>query len=85
MFAGFASRDNDGGCRRTAKKLRPALGGGPAAREPGLGTGRGGDVTGYAELLNCCQCVAAVAGAAYESPRDTHTFGFDCDWRFTKR
>jgi hypothetical protein len=27
------------------KKVRPALGGEPAAREPGLGTGRGGDVT----------------------------------------
>jgi hypothetical protein len=34
-----------------AKKLRPALGGEPAAREPGLGTGRGGDVTGLAKLL----------------------------------
>jgi len=30
------------------KKVRPALGGEPAAREPGLGTGRGGDVTGLA-------------------------------------
>ena len=30
------------------KKVRPALGGEPAAREPGLGTGRGGDVTGAA-------------------------------------
>src|SRR5262249_60378609 len=28
--------------------LRPDLGEGPAAREPGLGTGRGGDVTGSA-------------------------------------
>src|SRR6476469_10339567 len=28
--------------------LRPDLGGGPAAREPALGTGRGGDVTGRA-------------------------------------
>jgi hypothetical protein len=27
------------------KKVRPVLGGGLAAREPGLGTGRGGDVT----------------------------------------
>ena len=27
------------------KKVRPAPGGEPAAREPGLGTGRGGDVT----------------------------------------
>jgi hypothetical protein len=31
--------------------VRPALGGEPAAREPGLGTGRGGDVTGVAYLL----------------------------------
>ncbi len=30
------------------EKLRPAPGGEPAAREPGLGTGRGGDVTGVA-------------------------------------
>ena len=30
------------------KRVRPALGGEPAAREPGLGTGRGGDVTGLA-------------------------------------
>jgi hypothetical protein len=30
------------------KKVRPALGGEPAAREPGLGTGRGGDVTEFA-------------------------------------
>ena len=30
------------------KKVRPAPGGEPAAREPGLGTGRGGDVTGFA-------------------------------------
>jgi FkbM family methyltransferase len=30
------------------KKVRPAPGGEPAAREPGLGTGRGGDVTGVA-------------------------------------
>ena len=30
------------------KKVRPVLGGGLAAREPGLGTGRGGDVTGLA-------------------------------------
>ena len=30
------------------KKVRPAPGGGPAARKPGLGTGRGGDVTGLA-------------------------------------
>ena len=34
--------------RTPLKRVRPALGGGPAAREPGLGTGRGGDVTGSA-------------------------------------
>jgi hypothetical protein len=34
------------------QKVRPALGGRPAARESGLGTGRGGDVTGSAELLS---------------------------------
>src|SRR5262245_66028013 len=33
---------------RLQKKLRPDLGEGPAAREPSLGTGRGGDVTGSA-------------------------------------
>jgi len=31
-----------------AKKVRRPPGGEAAAREPGLGTGRGGDVTGYA-------------------------------------
>jgi hypothetical protein len=30
------------------KKVRAALGGEPPAREPGLGTGRGGDVTEFA-------------------------------------
>src|SRR5262245_29987649 len=30
------------------KTVRPGPGEGPAAREPGLGTGRGGDVTGDA-------------------------------------
>jgi len=34
--------------KRLAKKMRPPPGGGAAAREPGLGTGRGGDVTGVA-------------------------------------
>jgi len=34
-----------GAVHRRAKKVRPAFGGRPAAREPGLGTGRGGDVT----------------------------------------
>jgi len=31
-----------------SKKVRPPPGGEAAAREPGLGTGRGGDVTGVA-------------------------------------
>jgi hypothetical protein len=34
--------------RHCRNKVRPALGGEPAAREPGLGTGRGGDVTEFA-------------------------------------
>ena len=33
---------------RVEQAVRPDPGGGPAAREPGLGTGRGGDVTGSA-------------------------------------
>ena len=62
-----------------AKKVRPPLGGGAAAREPGLGTGRGGDVTGNAELRICFRCdvrfhcVVAVAVAECGSPSDTHT------------
>jgi hypothetical protein len=67
------------------KELRPPLGGGAAAREPGLGTGRGGDVTGDAELLSGFQRAVAVAVAECGSPSDTHTLGSDCDWRFTKR
>jgi hypothetical protein len=54
----------------------------PAAREPGLGTGRGGDVTGTANSLD--QRAETVAGA-YGSPSATHKFGSDCDCRFTKR
>src|SRR5262249_35376880 len=70
---------------RHRKKVRPTLGGGPAAREPGLGTGRGGDVTGNAELLVRCQCAVAVALDEFGSPSDTHTLGSACDWRLTKR
>jgi hypothetical protein len=69
------------------KRVRPAPGGEPAAREPGLGTGRGGDVTEFAKLL-CSLCIqreVAVSGAVRGSPSETHTFGSDCDWRFTKR
>jgi hypothetical protein len=32
----------------SVKKVAAGCGGQPAAREPGLGTGRGGDVTGVA-------------------------------------
>src|ERR1019366_6965352 len=69
----------------------------PAARKPGLGTGRGGDVTGVANsLLECagpfrdharefaCQRADTVVGAC-GSPSATQVFGSDCDWRFTKR
>ena len=41
--ADIAERAADTG---VAEKVRPAPGGEPAAHEPGLGTGRGGDVTG---------------------------------------
>src|SRR5215467_5319646 len=40
-----------------AKKGAAASGGEAAAREPGLGTGRGGDVTGFALFL-CSNCFA---------------------------
>ena len=66
------------------KKVRPAPGGEPAAREPGLGTGRGGDVTGVASSY-FVQREVAVAGAARGSPSEIQTFGSACDWRFTKR
>jgi len=48
-------------------------------REPGLGTGRGGDVTGNAFPFSCAQRDDAVAGAARGSPSETQTFGSDCD------
>src|SRR5579862_6520188 len=59
-----------------AEKVRPALGGEPAAREPGLGTGRGGDVTGLAWLLVRfrVQRGVAVIGSARGSPSETQTF-----------
>jgi len=66
------------------KKLRPTLGE-AGRREPGLGTGRGGDVTGSAYFVGVAQRDEAVAGAARGSPSETQTFGSDCDWRFTKR
>ena len=66
------------------KMLRPDLGGDPAAREPGLGTGRGGDVTGSANSFSS-QRAETVAGDLRGSSSETQTFGSDCDWRFTKR
>ena len=58
------------------KNVRPDLGGDPAAREPGLGTGRGGDVTGNANSF-LCQRAETIAGAAGGSPSRTQTFGSD--------
>jgi len=59
-------------CGRLLGKSRP--------REPGLGTGRGGDVTGVANSCSiryCDQRELAVAGAARCSPSETQTFGSD--------
>src|SRR5947209_20080105 len=50
-LAGRRENVKDSGLFQAFEKLRPASGGKPAAREPGLGTGRGGDVTGIAQLL----------------------------------
>src|SRR5262245_51721663 len=55
----------------------------PGAREPDLGTGRGGDVTGSANSLSC-QRAETVAGAR-GSPSETQRFGSDCDCLFTNR
>ena len=79
-----SKRSVDGGRKVEPKKVRPAPGGEPAAREPGLGTGRGGDVTGVASSYSV-QREVAVAGAARGSPSEIQTFGSACDWRFTKR
>jgi hypothetical protein len=67
--------------------VRPAPGGGPAAREPGLGTGRGGDVTGSAISLFSFlrrQRAETTGGAACGVPKATQVFGSDCDCRLTK-
>jgi hypothetical protein len=72
------------GRRIEPKKVRRAPGEEPAARELGLGTGRGGDVTGVASSYSV-QREVAVAGAARGSPSEIQTFGSACDWRFTKR
>jgi hypothetical protein len=61
-------------------------GGEPAAREPGLGTGRGGDVTGIANsrfLVSQRDDAVAIVGRG--SPSETQRFGSVCDCRFTKR
>ena len=78
-----ASGFEDPGCPYL-KKVRPDLGGDPAAREPGLGTGRGGDVTGSANSFSS-QRAETMAGDLRGSSSETQTFGSDCDWRFTKR
>src|SRR5580704_16761221 len=72
--AGIARRPSDVRYRTRSghepaplKKVRPAPGGEPAAREPGLGTGRGGDVTGLADLLAGYRELA-VSGAGRGSP-----------------
>jgi hypothetical protein len=70
------------------KKVAAGSGGEPAAREPGLGDGEGGNVTGLAMLLvsnDSDQRAAAVAPAGRGSPSATHALGSLCDWRFTKR
>ena len=51
--------------------LRPDLGGGPAAREPGLGTGRGGDVTGSANSFLSARRNRGGRGAWF-TKRDPH-------------
>ena len=47
------------------------------------GDGKGWDVTGA--RIPVCQRAETVAGAVRGSPSATHTFGSDCDCRFTKR
>ena len=64
-------------CGRLLGESRP--------REPGLGTGRGGDVTGLANSFSSLQREVAVAGAARGSPSESHTLGSACDCRLTKR
>ena len=64
-------------------------GGRPAAREPGLGTGRGGDVTGrepiplQREVLCSARGDDAVAMVGRGSPSATQRLGSVCDCRFT--
>src|SRR5262249_49395020 len=62
------------------EKVRPALGGGPAAANPVWG--RGG--WGRDRAANSCGCFhcprdAAVVTAGRGSPMETHWFGSDCD------
>src|SRR5215475_14450808 len=56
---------------RLQKKLRPDLGEGPAAREPSLGTGRGGDVTGSANSFLSARRNRGGRGAWF-TKRDPH-------------
>src|ERR1700760_5045886 len=46
---------------RALKQMRPGPGGSLAARVPGLGTGRGGDVTGSAIVLGVSSSIPALA------------------------
>jgi hypothetical protein len=75
------------------KKVAAGSGGEPAAREPGRGTGRGGDVTGPRTNSFCStpqsrggslfQRDEAVAAVGRGSPSETQRLGSDCDCRFT--
>ena len=69
------------------KKLRPAIGGWLAAREPVWdGEGWGCDrVAGSKFLVRYRSRELAVASAGRLSPSETHTLGSLCDCRLTKR
>ena len=75
-----------GGVMAAPQKVAADRGGRSAAREPGLGTGRGGDVTGVANSgFLLFQRDDAVAMVGRGSPSETQRLGSDCDCRFTKR
>jgi hypothetical protein len=85
---------SDGDDNLRPKKVAAGSGGEPAAREPGRGTGRGGDVTGprtnsFCQRRNTAACLKfqrddeAVATVGRESPSETQRLGSDCDCRFT--
>ncbi len=72
------------------KKLRPALGGELAAREPVWdGEGWGCDRVAYlfrlSLLIYYWSRALAVETAGLVSPSETQTLGSLCDWRLTKR